>query len=187
MIPTWVYRRPLRTGYPKNMPWRIGTACPWSRPTIDQRCIWRFNRRVEELPQPEQSGNDAAPVDDPVVLAVVQPIEAEVVDEPVRESARVPDQDQPLPEPVGMLAAEETRLLLNYTGDCWTEITDASGRRLFFDMGHNGRTVELTGQAPFNVLFGNFENVSVSVDGTNFPISASNPGSRTARLTILNQ
>ena len=86
-----------------------------------------------------------------------------------------------------MLAAGETRLLLNYTGDCWTEITDASGRRLFFDMGHNGRAVELTGQAPFNVLFGNFENVSVSVDGTNFPISASNPGSRTARLTILNQ
>ena len=141
----------------------------------------------EELPQPEQSGNDAAPVDDPVVLAVAQPIEAEVVDEPARESARVPDQDQPLPEPVEMLAAGETRLLLNYTGDCWTEITDASGRRLFFDMGHNGRTVELTGQAPFNVLFGNFENVSVSVDGTNFPISASNPGSRTARLTILNQ
>lgn len=84
------------------------------------------------------------------------------------------------------LADGEVRLLLSFTGDCWTEISDATGRRLFFEMGRNGNSVELTGVAPFTVLFGNIDNVDVTVNGTHYPISTNSPGSRTARLTIMN-
>ncbi|MDH3372483.1 MAG: DUF4115 domain-containing protein, partial [Gammaproteobacteria bacterium] len=91
---------------------------------------------------------------------------------------------EPLPEPVPA-ANGETRITLSFSGDCWTEISDATGRRLFFDMGRTGNNVDLTGRAPFAVLFGNAENVSVRVDGNDYPVSASNPGSRTARLTIV--
>jgi cytoskeleton protein RodZ len=91
-------------------------------------------------------------------------------------------QSQPEPEP---LADGQTRISLNFFGDCWAEISDASGQRLFFEMGRAGRNVELTGDAPFSVLFGNVENVSVRVDGNDYPIAPSTPGSRTARLTII--
>ncbi len=127
----------------------------------------------EEPIVPEQTANSSFASEQSVVMA----------SEPVRE-APVPFVPEPQPEPVPA-AGGETRVTLSFSGDCWTEISDATGRRLFFDMGRTGNDVELTGRAPFAVLFGNAENVSVRVDGNDYPVSASNPGSRTARLTIV--
>ncbi len=78
----------------------------------------------------------------------------------------------------------QMRMLLTYTGDCWTEISDAGGRRLFFGLGKDGRTVELSGEAPFNVLFGNADNVLMRVNGIERAIAAEERRGRTARLTI---
>ena len=78
----------------------------------------------------------------------------------------------------------QMRLLVTYSGDCWTEITDALGRRLFFGLGTDGRTVELSGAAPFNVLFGNAENVRLQVNGVERAITASERRGRIARLTL---
>ena len=103
---------------------------------------------------------------------------------PVEQSD--PVVSQPLPQPAETLDDGEMRLSLSFSGDCWTEISDATGRRLFFNMGRIGRTVELTGKAPLAVLFGNAENVVVHVDGKRYPVSPSTAGSRTARLTISN-
>ena len=102
-----------------------------------------------------------------------------------------PEEQPAVSEPVeaavdATLADGESRLTLVYSGDCWTEISDATGRRLLFDMGRSGRTVELTGRAPFSVLLGNVDNVDVSVNGRDYPITTTNPGGRTARLTITN-
>ena len=77
------------------------------------------------------------------------------------------------------------RISLDFSGDCWTEISDADGRRLFFEMGRADRSVELSGAAPLDVLFGNVENVTVRVNGSEYPVTPANPGSRTARFTIL--
>jgi cytoskeleton protein RodZ len=82
------------------------------------------------------------------------------------------------------LSDGQMRLLVTYSGDCWTEITDALGRRLFFGLGTDGRTVELSGQAPFNVLFGNAANVSIRVNGVERTFSDAERRGRTARLTI---
>jgi len=83
-----------------------------------------------------------------------------------------------------VVAEGQLRMLLTYTGDCWTEITDATGRRLFFGLGSDGRTVELSGAAPFNVLIGNADNVAVRVDGAEFAIPESGRRGLTARFTI---
>ena len=136
----------------------------------------------EELPQPQQIGDDQVAGEETVVLAAALPSE-----EPAsNQVAAVPDENQPLPEPVETLADGQARLSLSFSGDCWTEISDATGRRLFFDMGRSGRSVELTGTAPFAALFGDVDNVVVTVNGSAFPLSTTNPGSRTARLTIMN-
>lgn len=97
------------------------------------------------------------------------------------------DAEEPEPAVVDVVTETdslEMNLSITYSGDCWTEITDASGRRLFFELGKAGRTVNLAGEAPFNVLFGDAANVSITVNGRSFDIPAADRRGRTARLTI---
>jgi cytoskeleton protein RodZ len=128
---------------------------------------------------PEQAVEDSPVRQETVLVTTTRPEEAPVAIEPAVENPPADTGQQ------SALGDGEVLLSLNFTGDCWTEISDATGRRLFFDMGRSGRTVELSGQAPFDVLFGNTENVSVRVDGSAYTVTPSNPGSRTARLTIM--
>lgn len=103
--------------------------------------------------------------------------------EAAAEQAAEPAPDvEVAPDPV--VAEGQLRVLITYTGDCWTEITDATGRRLFFGLGSDGRTVELSGAAPFNVLFGNADNVTLLVNGAEYAIPPSSRRGLTARLTI---
>lgn len=78
----------------------------------------------------------------------------------------------------------QVTLAMNYTGDCWTEVTDASGSRLFFDLGRTGRTINVSGSPPLRVLFGNADNVTVAVNGEAYAIPASARRGETARFTI---
>jgi cytoskeleton protein RodZ len=87
-----------------------------------------------------------------------------------------------IPQPE--VAEGQLHLLLTFTGDCWTEITDASGRRLLFMLGKDGRTVELSGVEPFNVLFGNPSNVTLRVNGEDYALPPTNRPDRPMRLTL---
>ena len=138
--------------------------------------------REEAMPV-EQSEILAEPREQTAELTTAQADEEMVADDIQSETVAT----QLLPEPVAGLADGEIRLSLSFSGDCWTEVGDATGRRLFYELGHSGRTVELTGRAPLAVLLGNSENVDVRVNGNEYPVSPSIAGSRTARLTILNQ
>lgn len=102
----------------------------------------------------------------------------------VASSEPVTVETSPPVTPATSPVAGEVRLTLRFTGDCWTEISDASGRRLFFDLGRDGRSVNVSGQAPLSVLFGNADNVSVRVNGMVYSISAADRRGETARLTI---
>jgi cytoskeleton protein RodZ len=109
-----------------------------------------------------------------------------------------PAEAAPVDTTVGLLpAAEESQIVyeptsgapqvtidLAYSGDCWTEVSDASGRRLFYDLGTEGRVVTLSGDAPLRVILGDSEYVSVTVDGRAWPIPASARSGRLARLTL---
>jgi cytoskeleton protein RodZ len=111
---------------------------------------------------------------------------AEIIEEAASEpeSAELP-QDAVMDEFLG----EETdlpqvTLSISFSGDCWTEVSDASGRRLFFDLGKEGRTVSITGAAPLRALFGDSSNVRLEVDGQDHPITNSMRSGQTARMTI---
>jgi len=105
----------------------------------------------------------------------IEPPALEMIGEP-------PVENEPEPQPV--VEDGQLHLLVTYTGDCWTEITDANGRRLLFDLGKDGRTVELGGAEPFNILFGNPGNVSLRVNGQDYALPATNRPNRPMRLTI---
>lgn len=152
--------------------------------------FWWFSRSPESEP-----GTGAPAEDSTGTIDVPSDTEDEITQEPP-ENAEPDASASPVTEPV---VAEETtaapeieqvmddgqlHLLVTYGGDCWTEITDASGRRLLFDLGKDGRTVELTGTEPFNVLFGNPGNVSLRVNGRDFAMPATDRPDRPMRLTI---
>jgi cytoskeleton protein RodZ len=84
-------------------------------------------------------------------------------------------------EPVG---ADQLRIVMNFTGECWTEVTDANGNRLFFGLGQQGQTVTRAGTPPFQALFGDRNNVNVAVDGADVPLIGGGRRGNTARVTI---
>ena len=144
---------------------------------------------AEPLPDPvqEQEPESAAAAgggDEEVVMAAEAP--ADTVAAPAETIAVAASEQagsaEPEPTP---LADGDLRLVLAFSGDCWTEISDANRRRLFFGMGRAGRDVELTGPAPFTLLLGNVNNVAVRVNGSPYAIPASAISNQTARLTIL--
>ena len=121
-------------------------------------------------PQPQEPVADAGSDDSAVLQSGDAEPETQAPDAELQETPALDD--------------GQIRLLLTYTGDCWTEISDAGGRRLFFGLGQDGRTVELSGEAPFNALFGNANNVVIRVNGSERAINAEERRGRTARLTI---
>lgn len=143
----------------------------------------------------------AEPAADAIVVGQIRPLPKEPPttepDEPAIETPSatleeepavevIPEVETPEPEPVIAAAADitDTRLSITYSGDSWTEISDAKGRRLFFDLGKAGRTVNLSGEAPFNVLFGDAANVSLKLNDAVFELPRADRRG-TVRLTIL--
>jgi cytoskeleton protein RodZ len=120
-------------------------------------------------------------------VPLVEEAEIETDDTVTEETLAV---QPPLPDPAPATTPApiddslDTQMSIVFQGDCWTEISDASGRRLFFGLGKAGRTVNLSGEAPFNVLFGDAANVSIEINGTPFEVPAADRRGRTARLTI---
>ncbi len=128
---------------------------------------------MEELLPAQSSEESPAPPSTDETLAETAP---QVVEPVIQEG---PD---PQPEPV--VEDGQLHVLVTYTGDCWTEITDANGRRLLFALGQDGRTVELSGAEPLNVLFGNPGNVSIRVNGEERALPTTNRPDRPMRLTL---
>lgn len=127
----------------------------------------RTSSQTDPGPPPEQLGDEPVQASPLAAAAEPPPRQAEVA--------------APTPQP-GAGATVELRLA--YSGDCWTEITDANGERLFFDLGRAGRTITVRGVTPVRVLVGNDENVSITVDGRSYAIAAADRRGNTARFTI---
>ena len=150
---------------------------------VASAAYWWFAVRSSEPPVEAPPAQDSAPLQsaDPVATTVAEPVQRDVRPEPEPQPESVAEEPATAEPP---LADNEVRLSLDFSGDCWTEISDSTGRRLFFEMGRAGETVSLVGVAPFEVLFGNVDNVALEVNGSDFPLTSTNPGGRTARMTI---
>ena len=148
---------------------------------------WLTSRPV--TPEPEVQQEELLPQDQESAPEVVALPETE---EPASEDSTTPAVEpvvEDTPEPVVEEAPQvvddgQLHLLITYTGDCWTEITDASGRRLIFALGKDGRTVELSGAEPFNALFGSPGNVSLQVNDEDYTLPATNRPDRPMRISI---
>lgn len=151
---------------------------------------WWFGVR-ETLPaatsQPQQSQPEQT---EPEVLQPqqlqpeqLQPDEIESEELEPEEISELLDEAVDVPQ----TSPDQLRLSLIFLGECWAEISDADGRRLFYDTGHSGQTVELSGKAPIYAFFGNADNVEVLVNNSAYSLPTPDSSNHTVRVVIRNQ
>ncbi|MDF2178933.1 DUF4115 domain-containing protein [Aliiglaciecola sp. CAU 1673] len=79
--------------------------------------------------------------------------------------------------------AREIELIFEFAGDCWINITDATGEAIAYGVKASGRIMPVTGLPPFEVVLGAPESVQISYNGRPVDMSVFKPG-QTARFTL---
>ncbi|MBZ2189510.1 DUF4115 domain-containing protein [Alcanivorax sp. JB21] len=126
--------------------------------------------------------DEPATLDDQAEVAVAR-------DNPAPEMA--PGTAVPEPEPVGeppaVVSPSEPvidRLQISFSAECWVEVNDAAGERLFQGKRDAGGTLSLRGEAPFSVTLGNAAAVArLQFNGETMSLPQGAPG-RVVRISV---
>ena len=139
---------------------------------------------AESIPDAgEQEPVDSDTAEPSAEPAVTEPTPADDMETEAADTG--PSESAPAEEALGEpLADGGVRLTIEFLGDCWTEIFDATGRRLYYNMGREGQTVDVAGPGPLSVLFGDADNVTLAVNGEAFTIADADRSGRTARFAL---
>jgi cytoskeleton protein RodZ len=65
----------------------------------------------------------------------------------------------------------QAQVTLHYSADSWTEVYDASGARLFYDVGAANSVQTVVGKPPLRVVLGNASGVAVEFNGRNTSVA----------------
>jgi len=120
----------------------------------------------------------------PADNAVVSPSQANVETAP---AATADNAVQPLPsDPAGVAAAlaDPNALVMNFNADCWLEVTDATGKKLFSGLQRKDGTLNLAGQAPYKLKIGAPAAVQIQFQGKPVDLSRFIRTNQVARLTL---
>ena len=86
----------------------------------------------------------------------------------------------PPPGPRG----KEGELTLKFNADSWAEVYDATGQRLFYDVGAASSTHTVRGPAPMRVVLGNAAGVALEFNGRPAAVPPSNQPDGSTRFVI---
>ena len=89
---------------------------------------------------------------------------------PTRTAAATPAAATP-EAPAAARPKNQSSVTLRYSADSWTEVYDASGARLFYDVGAANSVQTVVGTPPLRVVLGNASGVSVEYNGHSKPIA----------------
>ena len=85
----------------------------------------------------------------------------ETVNEPETTNVNVEvANEQPALAIVASQDLSQARLSIDFVAECWVSIKDANGKSLFNNLRGQGQSVNVSGQAPFNILIGAADAVS---------------------------
>ncbi len=129
---------------------------------------------------PAVSPTTPAPADS----AIVSPSQANVETAPATTANNAV---QPLPsDPAGVTAApaDPNALVMNFNADCWLEVTDATGKKLFSGLQRKDGTLNLAGQAPYKLKIGAPAAVQIQFQGKPVDLSRFIRTNQVARLTL---
>lgn len=137
---------------------------------------------------PAPAATAAAPVHTPapVVAAPAAPApNVPATPAPVVTAPVAPTAAAPAPAPVAPAApvAGQGQVQLQFTADCWAQVTDGSGKVLFSGLKHKGDSVSVAGKPPLAVRLGVARAAQVSYNGQPVDIAPFTSG-ETARLKL---
>lgn len=151
------------------------------------------------LPQSETSAEStgaesAAPAAEPAAPAVAPSAPAQtpapVVAAPATPAPNVPATPAPAAPVAQAPSAEaaapvagEGQVQLQFTGDCWAQVTDGRGKVIFSGLKHKGDSVSVSGKPPLAVRLGVARAAQVSYNGQPVDIAPFTSG-ETARLKL---
>ncbi len=80
--------------------------------------------------------------------------------------------------------ADANAIVMNFNADCWLEVTDATGKKLFSGMQRKDGSLNLTGQAPYRLKIGAPAAVQIQYQGKPVDLSRFIRTSQVARFTL---
>ncbi|MGE7960608.1 RodZ domain-containing protein [Pseudomonas sp. NPDC089530] len=127
----------------------------------------------------------AAPVSAPVVVApaVPAPAPAPVAPAPAAPVVAVPAAPAAPTAPVAAPIAGAGQVQIQFTADCWTQITDGGGKVLLSGLKRKGETADVSGKPPFAVRLGYARGAQISYNGQAIDVAPFTSG-ETARLKL---
>ncbi|WP_027711310.1 cytoskeleton protein RodZ [Dickeya chrysanthemi] len=75
-------------------------------------------------------------------------------------------------------------IVMRFTADCWLEVVDAAGKKLFSGVQRSGNVLNLTGQAPYRLKIGAPGAVQVEFQGKPVDLSRFVKSHQVARITL---
>ncbi|MGE8324493.1 MAG: DUF4115 domain-containing protein, partial [Pseudomonas sp.] len=149
-----------------------------------------------EQAAPEQPATEPA-VASPAPVAGAAPAPAAAQQAPAQPAASAP---AVVPAPVAPAApalaaaapaapapaavpAGSAKVAIQFTADCWTQVSDGNGKVLFSAVKRKGDNLELTGKPPFSVRLGFARGAQISYNGQAVDVAPFTSG-ETARLKL---
>lgn len=85
---------------------------------------------------------------------------------------------------VSQPAVDPNALVMNFTKDCWLEVTDSAGKKLFSGIQRSGGKLSLAGTAPYRLKIGAPAAVQIQYQGNPVDLSRFIRTNQVARLTV---
>ncbi|WP_333893913.1 RodZ domain-containing protein, partial [Atlantibacter subterraneus] len=90
----------------------------------------------------------------------------------------------PVDQAATATASDPNALVMNFTADCWLEVTDATGKKLFSGLQRKDASLNLAGQAPYKLKIGAPAAVQIQYQGKPVDLSRFIRTNQVARLTL---
>ncbi|MCK8204257.1 cytoskeleton protein RodZ [Erwinia amylovora] len=85
---------------------------------------------------------------------------------------------------ISQAAADANSLVMSFSRDCWLDVTDATGKKLFSGMQRSGGQLSLAGKAPYRLKIGAPGAVEIEYQGKPVDLSRFIRTNQVARLTV---
>ncbi len=180
---------------------RTDTAIVDEKPAIEEVPVGTSTLTLDEpAVDPDLTVSQVAPVNGPDVATeisasseVMEPLKLEVVPEEKIE-INIPGSEKPvnlaetaetkIPTPASDLNATSGGvLIINYSKDSWTDVRDASGKKLLYRTVKAGEKIALAGDLPISLFFGFAQGVEVKFNDKKIDVPAHTRGVF-ARFTV---
>ncbi len=166
----------------------IGGFIAWwlSRPELEPVPVERLEEALTEPPQILTPVEMLAPATVPSPAFVGDSDTEPVLVGPTvqRSGAEPTAAAQPAAVTEDPMPGTSVQVEVSFIEDCWTEISDARGERLFYGLGSAGARSRFAARLPISVFFGNASGVELTVDGQSYPVPAGSRQGNLARFVI---